>query len=408
MEKKYIVICSVLIVRKEPSLDSAKDGFYEYGEILNLLEDNINIGGVIWGKIKTPNEEIRYVTFEINGKRKLRPKKVLILKNTKNFLNQKENKSLASLDNGCDSILKNEDYQNFIYNNFKYNQNLNQNKFDSIPKSICSVYSNPDTNLLLDNISPMKCYNFESNIIYSSNVEMGLETEIESDIIKNFPEIFCNNHVKIISGNEFIRLKKLDNNEYLAHKHEIKKEPNKIEHIKVMPKHDKNSTDNLRRKIKNLLINFLRKKLNNEINNELKKLCPYELNKLENSCNKNIKILKNRKEKGEENIKYYNDLLKRQIKEIFSSDIIKDVQYNKEHNKILIELIFEMHEKMGYFGEIVSILNMELIDFIEYSKNNWESNINNNLMLSLKEEIKKISKNKNDFIKSFKFLENNK
>ena len=173
-----------------------------------------------------------------------------------------------------------------------------------------------------------------------------------------------------------------------------------------MPKHDKNSTDNLRRKIKNLLINFLRKKLNNEINNELKKLCPYELNKLENSCNKNIKILKNRKEKGEENIKYYNDLLKRQIKEIFSSDIIKDVQYNKEHNKILIELIFEMYEKMGYFGEIVSILNMELIDFIEYSKNNWESNINNNLMSSLKEEIKKISKNKNDFIRSFKFLEN--
>ena len=408
MEKKYIVICSVLIVRKQPSLNSAKDGFYEYGEILNLLEDNINIGGVIWGKIKTANDEIRYVTFEINGKKKLRPKKVLILKKNKNALTRKENKSLASLDNGCDSVLKNEDYQNFIYNNLKYNQIFNQNKFDPISISVCSVYSMSDNNLLLDSSSQMKSYNFESNMVYSPNEEMAIETEIESDIIKNFPEIFCNNHFKMISSNDFIRLKKVDNNEYLAHKHEIQKVPNKIEHINVVPKHDKNSTDNLRRKIKNLLINFLRKKLNNEINNELKKISPHELDKLENSCNKNFKILKNRKEKGEENLKYYNDLLKKQIKEIFSSDIIKDAQYNKEHNKILIELIFEMNEKMGYFEEIVSILNMELIDFIEYSKNNWESNINNNLMSSLKEEIKKISKNKNDFIRSFKFLENNK
>ena len=425
MKKQYQVICSSLHVRTSPSIDSPSLGFYHFGKIIISIEDEIKSeDGRKWIKFQFDEGEIRYVCYEDNVGVKYLKEKIIFRKQEKKI--NKEEKSLFSINefnssiNNHKSNLLSSNESNFSLKKQNEEYNTIENIFiNDLFKNGYIFENNYENNYFPNNFSEFKFDTFSSNN-FSFSKQIEIVNEIDMIEIKSFV-ISCNKSMKMISDQpsnpntaRYIECNNIKINENLNHKHERTKEKEKNKQKKGEYKHSINATDNLRSKIKNLIINYIRKKLNTELNNELKNLPNDTLSKLEESVNKNIKLLKNRKEKEQQNIAYYNNLLRKPIKEIFSSDIIKDGQFNKEHNKILIEKIFELYEHFGYFKEISDVLNKELSDFVECLINNYTLNVDNNynFFSLLIGEIKKILKDKliseRDLNKSFKFFKNHK
>ena len=141
-------------------------------------------------------------------------------------------------------------------------------------------------------------------------------------------------------------------------------------------KHDKNSSDNMRKKIKRQFIKSITKYINklytkylSQKNKKHEKLI-YKI--IPNFCNSS---------KKEDNEKY----LSMTLRELFSSDLgRKFKKINKDYNKIKIEILIQKNKQK----EIIELLNKTI-------KETYEIYINNEIReFSLDNDLKKIEKEK--------------
>ena len=153
--------------------------------------------------------------------------------------------------------------------------------------------------------------------------------------------------------------------------------------------HDKFSDDNVRRKIKRLILSHLRKYINNQIkikyNGEIGKgIFKKELYTL------------NQEQIANTNVKYNQLLLKKTLFEIFSVNISGRItNFSKDHNKIIInELINEKDkEKRNFFQ---NLFNLTFSDCLEYLRGDkYIEQLNGLELFSEFNEIKQ------DFLKKY-------
>ena len=163
----------------------------------------------------------------------------------------------------------------------------------------------------------------------------------------------------------------------IMHKKIIKKgRKNSKESTLFKSKHDKNSSDNMRKKIKRQFI----KSTMNYINKLYIKYLPQRNKKHEKLINKIIPNFCNSSKK-EDNEKY----LSMTLRELFSSDLgRKFKKINKDYNKIKIEILIKKNKQK----EIIELLNKTI-------KETYEIYINNEIReFSLDNDLKKIEKEK--------------
>ena len=159
--------------------------------------------------------------------------------------------------------------------------------------------------------------------------------------------------------------------------------------------HDKFSDDNLRRKVKHLLLDNLLSFINNKI---------YKV--YEGQIGNGIFIKKlltlNQRQKTDSTIQFNKDLLQKNLGEIFSDDISsKYTIFPVEHNRNLITKFLneEDEEKKEYFNKLFSITFMDSLEHFRGSK------IINEL-IGLK-EIESIKSDDEEYLNQLRFYFNN-
>ena len=159
--------------------------------------------------------------------------------------------------------------------------------------------------------------------------------------------------------------------------------------------HDKFSDDNLRRKVKHLLLDNLLSFINNKI---------YKV--YEGQIGNGIFIKKllnlNQRQKTDSTIQFNKDLLQKNLGDIFSDDISsKYTIFPVEHNRNLITKFLneEDEEKKEYFNKLFSITFMDSLEHFRGSK------IINEL-IGLK-EIESIKSDDEEYLNQLRFYFNN-
>ena len=156
--------------------------------------------------------------------------------------------------------------------------------------------------------------------------------------------------------------------------------PYQNKNINTRSSHDKFSFDNIMKKVKYLSINIIINNLNSilkDINIPKNELSP-------------LKPIKQKKSN-------YVNLLESTLKDILSSEITSKSKYEKDHNKELIDKIYEIYEKGSNdkkIKDLVNFLNMKYEDFWKELNDNNKKDINlkesiedNKIILSLKENF---------------------
>jgi hypothetical protein len=164
------------------------------------------------------------------------------------------------------------------------------------------------------------------------------------------------------------RKRSKNNSEVLANKDKTKlfivdKEKNigrKKKNSGETGKHGKNSKDNMRSKVKTCSLKFLYKYFNKEIQkidiNDLNKSADWRLYQIKTEDNKT---------------KVYNlELLNQSLKSIFSSPISGKSVKNKNHNKDLIDKIYQINqeENSEKTKKVIKFFDMKYKDFFNYVK----------------------------------------
>ena len=159
--------------------------------------------------------------------------------------------------------------------------------------------------------------------------------------------------------------------------------------------HDKFSDDNLRRKVKHLLLDNLLSFINNKI---------YKV--YEGQIGNGIFVKKllnlNQRQKTDSTIQFNKDLLQKNLGDIFSDDISsKYTIFPVEHNRNLITKFLneEDEEKKEYFNKLFSITFMDSLEHFRGSK------IINEL-IGLK-EIESIKSDDDEYLNQLRFYFNN-
>ena len=159
--------------------------------------------------------------------------------------------------------------------------------------------------------------------------------------------------------------------------------------------HDKFSDDNLRRKVKHLLLDNLLSFINNKI---------YKV--YEGQIGNGIFVKKllnlNQRQKTDSTIQFNKDLLQKNLGDIFSDDISsKYTIFPVEHNRNLITKFLneENEEKKEYFNKLFSITFMDSLEHFRGSK------IINEL-IGLK-EIESIKSDDDEYLNQLRFYFNN-
>ena len=165
--------------------------------------------------------------------------------------------------------------------------------------------------------------------------------------------------------------------------------PYQNKNINTRPLHDKFSFDNIVKKVKYLSINIIINNLNlilKDINipkNELSPLKP-------SNPKKSI----------------YVQLLESTLKDILSSEITSKSKYEKDHNKELINKIYEIYEKGSNdkkIKDLVNFLNMKYEDFWkELNNNNNTINLNENTNEFFSSLIKDFNHEVDDYLNNDK------
>jgi len=245
----------------------------------------------------------------------------------------------------------------FIQETNSQNQDFNFFSYSNL-RSI-----NP-TDYKIDEESLNNCYFIPKNIIKDNenNKEKKLEKIKKTITNKEKSLDIKNNHINFL-----ISKIKVENKEVISGKTEIeklknnvKKKPNfgrKRKNDDSIVEHTKFSGDNLRRKAKNLIIDYALDFLNEKINQIYK-----------GNIGKGIKIKKllpiNRFSKSDTSIQHNKDILNKTLGDIFSISIsARYIYYSPNHNKELIKrLLNEKDEnKRLYFKNLFNITFLDCL-----------------------------------------------
>lgn len=216
---------------------------------------------------------------------------------------------------------------------------------------------------------------------------------------KNLSNENLNNHLnkkeketsKISQGNKIRKVKKKSGRKKIK-----LNDNNKIEHNKY-------SDDNLRRKIKYLVLKYVMKFLNERIK------IIYDGNIRKGIYEKQLKII-NQKQIREDTVNFNKQFLKSKIKDIFSTNITKKYTYFPvSHNKELInELLNERDEnKREYFNKL---FNLEFIECLKNFRGEQYIDILKGLKSfnDIKDEIiEKYEEDGNEYYKTIEYYINN-
>ena len=207
------------------------------------------------------------------------------------------------------------------------------------------------SSLLIDNINKKKEYNFlNSKITKTTEVKINDNNILSPDTIKNNCLFNLNNSsTNVVNTN-----KKLKNDLFLGKKYGRKKKGDN--NIGV---HNKYSNDNIRRKIKHLVlrsfVSFFNEKIKIIYNGDIGK----------NVLKKELLSL-NKEVKCETSVKFNRNLLKRTLKDIYSDNIsTRFTNFPKEHNINLIQqLLNEKDEEKRYY--FIKLFNLTFLDCLNH------------------------------------------
>jgi hypothetical protein len=196
--------------------------------------------------------------------------------------------------------------------------------------------------------------------------------------------------------NNFVNNSEVLENKYITKLFKVDREKNigrKKKNSGKTGKHDKNSKDNMRTKVKSCSLKFLYEYFNKEIQkidiNDLNKSADWRLYEIKSVDNKT---------------KIYNlELLNQTLKSIFSTPISRRADKNENHNKDLIEKIYKINQEGNSekTKKIIKIFNMKYKEFFNYVKIIKD---NKNLL----EKIEGIDDDIKDMIRKFDlYLEEN-
>ena len=130
--------------------------------------------------------------------------------------------------------------------------------------------------------------------------------------------------------------------------------------------HKKSAPDNIRKKTKTMTIKYI----SDIINNELKKLNIKDLNK--KFCP--VKLLQINQLQASNSTKKYNlDLLNKSFRSIFSVPISGKYNNDQNHNRDLINKLYEIHENDNLENrkkteKIIKFMNLKFKEFFDYVK----------------------------------------
>ena len=223
------------------------------------------------------------------------------------------------------------------------------------------------------NNSSIICYNnfdkiSESSITIGKNDSESNQGESSDDFLPNKEQkIFSNNKSSHIAYNPFANsLKKTNDNTKKITKTKIEKDttqnPQKKKRGRPKTKnkkkriHTKKSKDNLRCKIKFLLLKSIREYINTKIDNKYK------------FGGKHFGQLLIIKKNEKESICFYRKFFQKTIREIFSEDITnryRNENCSKDHNKKLIEKLLndDDEEKRKFYNEL---FDLKLINCLQH------------------------------------------
>lgn len=181
---------------------------------------------------------------------------------------------------------------------------------------------------------------------------------IERNYNKNERSITKEADVIVEITNNFSNAETNDTNKFINKK---KKIINNSNNNAIVKKNNKNkySTENLRRKIKTISLDFIMKFYNKRIAEIFK-------NDLAHGINKRILFKNNQAQIQNMNLDYNNKLLNKKMKEIFSDDISKKyTDYPPSHNKDLINRLLneEDEEKKN---QLVNLFNKTFKECIKH------------------------------------------
>jgi hypothetical protein len=163
--------------------------------------------------------------------------------------------------------------------------------------------------------------------------------------------------------NNFVNNSEVLENKYITKLFKVDREKNigrKKKNSGKTGKHDKNSKDNMRTKVKSCSLKFLYEYFNKEI----QKIDIHDLNKSVDWRLYEIKTEDNK-------TKVYNlKLLNQSLKSIFSSPISGRSVKNKNHNKDLIDKIYQINqeENSEKTKKVIKFFDMKYKDFFNYVK----------------------------------------
>ena len=273
----------------------------------------------------------------------------------------KDNKiPLNSQINENDSLnpdLNNENH-NYIFN---LNNYKNPNQLNILENNNFPLNNNfPTSPLLINNISYEKeLYNLnnQSRPTISNektyNFDLPSLNGINNDINNKIQDLFFKENI----SSQNVNLK--NQKETLLKKH--KKPTGRLrKDEKKYGKHTKFTDDNVRKKIKHIVLKSIMKFLNMKIETL------FHNNKSNNLLKNDLLLTLNKSPKFESSIDYNKQLLKRTIKEIFSEDIsAKFTNYKLDFNKKLIEKLINEEDK-GKREYFKALFNLTFLDCLKY------------------------------------------
>lgn len=198
---------------------------------------------------------------------------------------------------------------------------------------------------------------FTEGVSESDNENNESQKPSEGEQQSNSVQILIPNVV--FENNSKEKENKQNNQKLLSHKTKRGKTPKS--------KHTKYADDNMRRKIKHIILNSIF----NFINYKIREL--YNNNIGKGILEKQLQNL-NKKQKSEADIEFNKEFLNKTIEEIFSDDITKKkTSFHPDHNRKLIQdLLNEKNESIKYYFQ--KLFGLTFLDCLEHFRGSKEFN----------------------------------
>ena len=235
-------------------------------------------------------------------------------------------------------------------NSFSYSSLNNDDSNDISRFQSKSVKLSPlENNTQLNNPFSLKKPNKSLNLTFSNQKRKRSKNKVINSL-SNIENNFVNNSEVL-------------ENKYITKHFKVEREKNfgrKKKNSGKTGKHDKNSKDNMRTKVKSCSLKFLYEYFNKEIQkidiNDLNKSADWRLYEI-----KTVDI----------KTKVYNlKLLNQSLKSIFSSPLSGRSVKNKNHNKYLIDKIYQINQEKNSekTKKVIKFFNMKYKEFFNYVK----------------------------------------